>query len=341
MTSITTLLARNTASQWPQGRGDASPGPGTAAEPPDSGGGEPAVVFEPGSQQADGASPAAGQEFPYRGRSALAARAYAAQAGSAGSASQPGQGPEDPAAAPPSSSTDQEPGTANSSSASDKSSSTDQKSGAADDGTAQDKSSSPSPKPASASSSRHQLSRSEQLEVAQLKEADTAVRAHEMAHLAAAGPYARSGASYKFQRGPDGNSYAVGGEVQIDASPESDPEETIRKMQVVRQAALAPASPSPQDMKVAARAAATLADASQKLVKLEEAKQEAERAKQAEARSEGQKTSGAAAAGETSQKGAEQPAAAGPPLRSLVKAAAAYRYLGAQSQPGTGLHLQA
>ena len=46
----------------------------------------------------------------------------------------------------------------------------------------------------------------------------------------------------------------MGGGVGIDTSAESDPAATIRKMQAVRTAALAPASPSGQDRQVAAAA---------------------------------------------------------------------------------------
>jgi hypothetical protein len=47
----------------------------------------------------------------------------------------------------------------------------------------------------------------------------------------------------------------VGGEVGIDTSRvPDDPEATIRKAQVVRRAALAPAEPSPRDRQVAAEA---------------------------------------------------------------------------------------
>ena len=57
--------------------------------------------------------------------------------------------------------------------------------------------------------------------------------------------------SYTYQVGPDGQRYAIGGEVRIDTSPEKDPEATIRKMEIVKRAALAPAEPSAQDVKVA------------------------------------------------------------------------------------------
>ncbi len=101
-----------------------------------------------------------------------------------------------------------------------------------------------------------QLTPDQQRRVTELKSRDREVRSHEQAHLAAAGPYARGGPSYEYSIGPDGRQYAVGGEVQIDVSPVAgDPEATIRKAQVVRAAASAPAEPSGQDRQVAAAAA--------------------------------------------------------------------------------------
>ena len=76
------------------------------------------------------------------------------------------------------------------------------------------------------------------------------VIAHEMAHKAVGGRYTGS-VHYEYTRGPDGRYYITGGEVSIDVSEEDTPEETIRKMQIVRAAALAPADPSPQDIQVA------------------------------------------------------------------------------------------
>lgn len=122
------------------------------------------------------------------------------------------------------------------------------------------------------------LSNEELRQVALLKKIDTQVRAHEMAHVAVAGPYAKGGASFQFQKGPDGKSYAVGGEVPIDTSPEATPEATIAKMRVVRAAALAPADPSPQDRKVAAAATAAISGARQaaKLMRLHQSAKEVE-----------------------------------------------------------------
>lgn len=92
-------------------------------------------------------------------------------------------------------------------------------------------------------------------EVAELKKVDQEVRAHEQAHVMAGGNLVRGGATFGYRRGPDGNQYAVSGEVSIDSSPvQGDPRATIRKAEQVRKAALAPAQPSSQDRAVAAAA---------------------------------------------------------------------------------------
>lgn len=115
--------------------------------------------------------------------------------------------------------------------------------------------------------------------VSQLKARDQEVRTHEMAHLMAAGQYATGGIKYQYQKGPDGQQYAVGGSVGIDTSPVSgDPEATIQKAQVVQRAALAPAEPSAQDRKVASQAGQMMANARAELL--------AEKAEQSEATSQ-------------------------------------------------------
>jgi len=107
-----------------------------------------------------------------------------------------------------------------------------------------------------------ELTEAEKRELEKLKETDRKVRAHERAHKAAAGGYATGGVYYVYKRGPDGQQYAVGGEVKLDVSEiPGDPEATIRKMRQVKRAALAPADPSPQDMRVAAIAAQEEAEA--------------------------------------------------------------------------------
>jgi len=106
----------------------------------------------------------------------------------------------------------------------------------------------------------------EEQQIEQLKQRDREVRSHEAAHQSAAGGYAR-GMSFSYQIGPDGQRYAIGGEVKIDMSPvPNNPEATIQKMQVVQRAALAPSDPSPQDRAVAAAARALEQQARQQLL---------------------------------------------------------------------------
>ena len=90
-------------------------------------------------------------------------------------------------------------------------------------------------------------------QVIELKQRDAEVRAHEQAHASIGGKYA-SQPKYEYERGPDGRKYAVSGEVSIDISKVSTPEETILKAEQVKAAALAPAEPSVQDLKVATQA---------------------------------------------------------------------------------------
>ena len=99
-------------------------------------------------------------------------------------------------------------------------------------------------------------SEEEKKTVEELKKRDREVRAHEMAHIRAGGNIVRGGPHYDYQTGPDGKRYAIGGDVQIDTSPENDPEKTIAKADQIIKAALAPADPSAQDRKVAADAQA-------------------------------------------------------------------------------------
>jgi len=112
--------------------------------------------------------------------------------------------------------------------------------------------------------------------VQQLKSRDREVRAHEAAHAAVGGQYVTGGPSFTYQKGPDGRSYAIGGEVRIDTSKvPNDPEATQTKAEIVRRAALAPAQPSPQDLRVAARSSQTAAQARVEIAALraEEAEQ--------------------------------------------------------------------
>lgn len=126
-------------------------------------------------------------------------------------------------------------------------------------------------------------------QLAQLSSRDREVRSHEQAHSAVGGSYAGA-PTYSFTRGPDGQAYAVSGEVSIDVSPiPNDPAATLRKMEVVQRAALAPAEPSAQDLRVAAQAQALAAQARSELAALQRAEQAAaaaERKAEAQAREE-------------------------------------------------------
>ncbi|MGD8911947.1 MAG: putative metalloprotease CJM1_0395 family protein [Candidatus Thiodiazotropha sp.] len=115
-------------------------------------------------------------------------------------------------------------------------------------------------RPVRENSESAQLTQEEQAEVRELQKRDREVHAHEAAHRAAAGGLA-SGGNYTYTRGPDGRSYAVGGEVTIRMPSTDDPRERVRLAETVRRAALAPADPSPQDRQVAANASAMAAQA--------------------------------------------------------------------------------
>jgi len=114
-------------------------------------------------------------------------------------------------------------------------------------------------------SGKEKPSEEDQRKIKELEKIDREVRTHEQAHVNAAGGYARGGANYDYVTGPDGKRYASGGHVNIDTSPEGTPEATIRKADIVRKAALAPAEPSPSDRQIAADATKMKLDAQKEL----------------------------------------------------------------------------
>jgi len=121
-----------------------------------------------------------------------------------------------------------------------------------------------------------ELTEEEEKQVQELKKRDAEVKAHEQAHAAVGGSYA-SAPTYEYTTGPDNKQYAIGGEVQIDsAAVPNNPEATIRKMDIVIRAALAPAEPSSQDKSVAAQAQKTRSAAQAELGKQRTAEQNGE-----------------------------------------------------------------
>lgn len=113
--------------------------------------------------------------------------------------------------------------------------------------------------------------RQDQQEIAALKQRDREVKNHEQAHKAVGGQYAGA-MSFQYERGPDGARYAVGGEVQIDLSRSANnPQADLQQAQQVRQAALAPAEPSPQDRAIAANATQLILDAQERIRQADQA----------------------------------------------------------------------
>lgn len=137
---------------------------------------------------------------------------------------------------------------------------------AADDGSpAETGAARPSPEVVPGESSARERERirevEEQAEIRELAARDREVRIHEQAHAAIGGRHAGA-PQYQYERGPDGVSYAVAGEVPIDTSPiPNDPRATIEKAQQIRRAAFAPLEPSDTDRRVAAEAARMEAEA--------------------------------------------------------------------------------
>ena len=158
--------------------------------------------------------------------------------------------------------------------------------------------------PAAASGDSVTLSPEAKREVAKLQSRDADVRAHEAAHIGAGGSLVTSGATFTYERGPDGRMYAVGGEVSIDTSPvRGNPQATITKAAQIEAAALAPVDPSAQDEAVAAQAAAMSAQAAAQL---------ASQSGKASAGSTGGSATGAAQAGASAGTNGQANATAAP-----------------------------
>lgn len=117
-------------------------------------------------------------------------------------------------------------------------------------------------------------------EIKALAERDREVRTHEQIHASIGGKHASS-PSYSYERGPDGQQYAVEGEVRIDTSPVADdPQATLEKAEVIMRAALSVAEPSTADRQVAADARAMAAEARAEILRIESNEQGSEAAKE-------------------------------------------------------------
>lgn len=117
------------------------------------------------------------------------------------------------------------------------------------------------------------LTPEQEAEVVKLKARDAEVKAHEQAHLSAASGINTSAPTYTYQTGPDGQKYAIGGEVSVSFSMGKDPAENIAKAETMEAAALAPAEPSGQDLSVAKEAEKIIAESKQQLAEQEKEKE--------------------------------------------------------------------
>ena len=151
----------------------------------------------------------------------------------------------------------------------------------------------------SADSAGHTEDLEEKQTIERLRARDREVRAHEAAHKAAAGSFAKGNATFEYQTGPDGKRYAVGGEVSIDTSKiANNPEATIRKAQTIRRAATAPAQPSAQDRSVAVQASKMEAEARQEINQQKASGQDSDTSEYASIKNPGHQTDTADTAGD-------------------------------------------
>jgi hypothetical protein len=133
------------------------------------------------------------------------------------------------------------------------------------------------------SAASRELTEEEKEQVQELKARDREVRAHEAAHMAASGGLAGSPA-YTYQTGPDGQRYAIGGEVSVKSRATDDPAKALSDAEAVKRAAQAPADPSSQDRAVASAAAGDIARLKSEVRKEDEEKAESKQ-EESEARS--------------------------------------------------------
>lgn len=108
------------------------------------------------------------------------------------------------------------------------------------------------------------LSAAEEDQLRRLQERDAKVRAHEAAHLAAAGGQAAGLPEYVLQTGPDGRAYAVGGSVNISITSTGEAGRDVRQAETAQRAALAAGEPSAADMQAARQASDLAARARQR-----------------------------------------------------------------------------
>ena len=120
-------------------------------------------------------------------------------------------------------------------------------------------------RPEAETSQRPDTQSAQQAQLRELQLRDREIRQNELAHQVVGGRYADL-SQLSFERGPDGQLYAISGDVSLDTAPVADDAQaTIDKMRVVRAAALAPANPSPEDIRIALEAMRQMLEAQAEL----------------------------------------------------------------------------
>lgn len=100
----------------------------------------------------------------------------------------------------------------------------------------------------------------EALATGELQNADIGVRTHEGLHFRTAGGLATGVPELEYMQGPDGQYYAVAGEVRVQTGGTTDSEKASRDAATYARAATAPGDASAQDMSAARGAYALVAD---------------------------------------------------------------------------------
>ncbi len=110
-----------------------------------------------------------------------------------------------------------------------------------------------------------QITKNDEKSIRMLKSRDKEVKNHELAHRTAGGCFASS-STFKYELGPDMRRYAIDGFTPIDLSEDVSPEKTVRKMLIVKKAALAPSKPSNNDRQIAFEADYIRAKANKEII---------------------------------------------------------------------------
>jgi hypothetical protein len=109
------------------------------------------------------------------------------------------------------------------------------------------------------------LSEEEKERLEELRRRQNRIKRRHRTQAQVASKYTEGGPQYIYKRGPDGEMYAVKGEVEYDTTREDSPEQTIEKMKAIKKAVRATPEPTLEDKRVANEASQKLEEAKRKL----------------------------------------------------------------------------